>query len=164
AYRMKAVRLGRAEDPEAAPLLRAAHDLLWTAPCDLAAAEAALAAYQRAVVAAPGRPDAPAGRGAGGEEGRPDDHLHRPVVRRARRGRLLHGVRPGPVPGADRGPRGGAGRRTERRTGRGHGTDRRTRRGTGGRGTRFPPRPGGAGARKVAVGGPQVDPQRGGRS
>ncbi|MBB5433940.1 hypothetical protein [Nocardiopsis composta] len=71
AYRMKAVRLGRAEDPEAARLLRAAHDLLWTAPCDLDAADAALAAYQRAVVAAPGRSDAPAGRGGRGRGGTP---------------------------------------------------------------------------------------------
>ncbi|MFW5415774.1 hypothetical protein J0910_04015 [Nocardiopsis sp. CNT-189] len=65
AYRMKAVRLGRAEDPEAARLLRAAHDLLWSAPCDLAAAEAAITAY-RSAAAAPEGPEAPAARGRGG--------------------------------------------------------------------------------------------------
>ena len=56
AYRAKAARLGAAEDAG----LSASHDraqaLLWTAPCDLAAAEAAVAAYQRAILATEGRP------------------------------------------------------------------------------------------------------------
>ncbi|WP_152523029.1 hypothetical protein [Nocardiopsis potens] len=71
AYRTKAVRLGLAEDPGAARLLRTAHGLLWSAPCDLAAAEAALADYRRAVAAASERPAAPAARGTRGRGGTP---------------------------------------------------------------------------------------------
>jgi hypothetical protein len=51
AYRAKAVRLGHAEDAELDRHYRLAHDMLWSAPCDLAAADAAVAAYQRAVIA-----------------------------------------------------------------------------------------------------------------
>ena len=50
AYRAKAARLGAAEDPGLAGRHDLARDLLWTAPCDLAAAEAAVAGYQQAVL------------------------------------------------------------------------------------------------------------------
>jgi hypothetical protein len=50
AYKAKAARLGGAEDPGLAQRYDQARDLLWTAPCDLAAAEAAVAAYQQAVL------------------------------------------------------------------------------------------------------------------
>ncbi|RJL34598.1 hypothetical protein D5H75_05865 [Bailinhaonella thermotolerans] len=49
AYRAKAARLGYAEDLRVSELHRRAHDLLWTAPCDLRAATAALAEYRRAL-------------------------------------------------------------------------------------------------------------------
>ena len=49
AYRAKAGRLGHAEDPELTRLYEAARDLLWTSPCDLWRATAALAEYQRAI-------------------------------------------------------------------------------------------------------------------
>ena len=55
AYKAKAARLGAAEDPDLAARHEQAHGLLWTAPCDLAAAEAAVAAYQRAILATEGR-------------------------------------------------------------------------------------------------------------
>ena len=41
AYKAKAARLGAAEDADLAERYDRARDLLWTAPCDLAAAEAA---------------------------------------------------------------------------------------------------------------------------
>jgi hypothetical protein len=50
AYRAKAARLGAVEDPGLAERYDRARDLLWTAPCDLAAAEAAVASYQQAVL------------------------------------------------------------------------------------------------------------------
>jgi hypothetical protein len=50
AYKAKAARLGGAEDPGLAERYDQARNLLWTAPCDLAAAEAAVAAYQQAVL------------------------------------------------------------------------------------------------------------------
>ena len=50
AYKAKAARLGAAEDPGLAERYDQARDLLWTAPCDLAAAEAAVAGYQQAVL------------------------------------------------------------------------------------------------------------------
>ena len=50
AYKAKAARLGAAEDAALAERYDRAHDLLWTAPCDLAAAEAAVAGYQQAVL------------------------------------------------------------------------------------------------------------------
>ena len=50
AYRAKAARLGAVEDPGLAEQYDRARDLLWTAPCDLAAAEAAVASYQQAVL------------------------------------------------------------------------------------------------------------------
>lgn len=55
AYKAKAARLGAAEDPDLAARYDQAYDLLWTAPCDLAAAEAAVAAYQRAILEGEGR-------------------------------------------------------------------------------------------------------------
>ncbi|MBB5964659.1 hypothetical protein [Planomonospora venezuelensis] len=48
AFRAKAVRLGLAEHAEPARLYRHAHDLLWTAPCDLRRATVAVTGYQRA--------------------------------------------------------------------------------------------------------------------
>ena len=50
AYKAKAARLGAAEDAGLAERYDRARDLLWTAPCDLAAAEAAVAGYQQAVL------------------------------------------------------------------------------------------------------------------
>jgi hypothetical protein len=50
AYQAKAVRLGAAEDTELATRYRQAHDLLWTAPCDLGLAAAAVAHYQQAIL------------------------------------------------------------------------------------------------------------------
>ena len=47
AYKAKAGRLGAAEDPGLAARYDEAYGLLWTAPCDLAAAEPAVVAYQR---------------------------------------------------------------------------------------------------------------------
>ena len=55
AYKVKAARLGAAEDPDLAARYDRAYGLLWTAPCDLAAAEAAVAAYQRAILEGEGR-------------------------------------------------------------------------------------------------------------
>jgi hypothetical protein len=50
AYKVKAARLGAAEDQGLAASYDQAHGLLWTAPCDLAAAETAVVAYQRAIL------------------------------------------------------------------------------------------------------------------
>lgn len=55
AYRAKANQLGAAEDALLADLYQLARDLLWTAPCDLAAAGDAVRRYQDAVTALPGR-------------------------------------------------------------------------------------------------------------
>jgi hypothetical protein len=55
AYQIKAARLGAAEDSELSRLYDQAHDLLWTAPCDLAAAAAAVTRYQQATLALSGR-------------------------------------------------------------------------------------------------------------
>ena len=55
AYKAKAARLGAAEDPGLASRHDRAHALLWTAPCDLTAAQAAVADYQRAILATEGR-------------------------------------------------------------------------------------------------------------
>ncbi len=49
AYRAKVGRLGRSEDLELNRLYQQAKDILWTAPCDLRQATAALAGYQRAI-------------------------------------------------------------------------------------------------------------------
>ena len=55
AYQAKAARLGAAEDMELTARYQQARDLLWTAPCDLMAAEAAVTGYQRAILALSGR-------------------------------------------------------------------------------------------------------------
>jgi len=52
AYRARATRHGVAETPALAAAHRAARDLLWSAPCDLGAAESAVRGYQAAVGAA----------------------------------------------------------------------------------------------------------------
>ena len=49
AYKAKAARLGVAEDPDLVTSYGQARDLLWTAPCDLPTAAAAVAGYQRAI-------------------------------------------------------------------------------------------------------------------
>jgi len=49
AYKAKAARLGLAEDADLVAGYDQARDLLWTAPCDLTAAAAAVAGYQRAI-------------------------------------------------------------------------------------------------------------------
>jgi hypothetical protein len=55
AYQIKAARLGAAEDSELSKLYDEAHELLWAAPCDLAAAGAAVTRYQQAILALSGR-------------------------------------------------------------------------------------------------------------
>jgi hypothetical protein len=56
AYQAKAARLGAAEDPGLTERYDRAHGLLWTAPCDLAAAADAVLGYQQAVLALGGQP------------------------------------------------------------------------------------------------------------
>jgi hypothetical protein len=56
AYKAKAARLGAAEDAGLAARYDEAYGLLWTAPCDLVTAEAAVLAYQRAILATKGQP------------------------------------------------------------------------------------------------------------
>jgi hypothetical protein len=51
AYRAKAARLGAAEDPDLTERYDRARGLLWTAPCDLAAAADAVTGYQQVVLA-----------------------------------------------------------------------------------------------------------------
>ena len=51
AYRAKAARLGAAEDPALTERYDRARGLLWTAPCDLAAAADAVTGFQQAVLA-----------------------------------------------------------------------------------------------------------------
>jgi hypothetical protein len=55
AYKAKAARLGAAEDAELTASYDQARDLLWTAPCDLTAAAAAVAGYQQAILTTEGR-------------------------------------------------------------------------------------------------------------
>ena len=50
AYKAKAARLGAVEDATLAERYDQARGLLWSAPCDLVAAEAAVAGYQQAVL------------------------------------------------------------------------------------------------------------------
>jgi hypothetical protein len=50
AYRAKAGGLGAAENAELDQRYQQAKDLLWTAPCDLAAATAAVNGYQQAIL------------------------------------------------------------------------------------------------------------------
>ena len=54
AYRTRAARGGLAEDPVLADAYRAAHELLWSAPCDVAEAARRVARYQHAVRVAVG--------------------------------------------------------------------------------------------------------------
>jgi hypothetical protein len=54
-YQIKAGRLGAAEDSDLSQLYDQAHELLWTAPCDLVAAAAAVTRYQQAILALSGR-------------------------------------------------------------------------------------------------------------
>jgi multidrug efflux pump subunit AcrA (membrane-fusion protein) len=56
AYQAKAARLGAAEDPGLTERYNYARGLLWTAPCDLAAAADAVTGYQQAVLALGGSP------------------------------------------------------------------------------------------------------------
>ena len=51
AYKAKAARLGAAEDGPLTRLYDQARGMLWTAPCDLATAAAAVTSYQQAVLA-----------------------------------------------------------------------------------------------------------------
>jgi hypothetical protein len=51
AYKAKAARLGGAEDLVLTQRYDRARELLWTAPCDLAAAAEAVAVYQQAILA-----------------------------------------------------------------------------------------------------------------
>ncbi len=51
AYQARAARLGGAEDTELDTRYARARELLWTAPCDLSAATAAVTGYQQAVLA-----------------------------------------------------------------------------------------------------------------
>jgi hypothetical protein len=55
AYKVKAGRLGAAENAELMARYNAAREQLWTAPCDLVAAESAVSAYQQAILATEGR-------------------------------------------------------------------------------------------------------------
>jgi hypothetical protein len=55
AYKAKAARLGSAEDEDLAARYDHAYDLLWTAPCDLAAAADAVTGYQQAILAMEGQ-------------------------------------------------------------------------------------------------------------
>jgi len=55
AYKAKAGRLGAAEESRVAARYDEAYSLLWTAPCDLTAAEPAVVAYQRAILEGDGR-------------------------------------------------------------------------------------------------------------
>jgi hypothetical protein len=55
AYKAKAGRLGAVEESRVAARYDEAYALLWTAPCDLAAAEPAVVAYQRAILEGDGR-------------------------------------------------------------------------------------------------------------
>jgi hypothetical protein len=49
AYQVKAARLGHAEDAELSGLHDEAHEILFTAPCDLPAATRALNRYRQAI-------------------------------------------------------------------------------------------------------------------
>jgi hypothetical protein len=55
AYKVKAARLGAAENDALVARYDQAQNLLWTAPCDLTEAEAAVTEYRRAILATEGR-------------------------------------------------------------------------------------------------------------
>ncbi|MFH9420950.1 hypothetical protein [Streptomyces sp. NPDC017529] len=69
AYKAKAARLGLAEDPLPAERYDVARRMLWSAPCDLRAAEQAVLRYQQAVAEAllPQQPDGGPADGPQGE-------------------------------------------------------------------------------------------------
>ena len=56
AYQAKAQALGQAENVELGELYAAASEALYAAPCDLAAAEQRVLAYQRSIRTATGEP------------------------------------------------------------------------------------------------------------
>ncbi len=66
AYKAKAARLGKAEEPMLVERYDVARRLLWTAPCDLRAAEYAVLRYQQAAAEVlepdPGAADGRSGR------------------------------------------------------------------------------------------------------
>ncbi|WP_370084981.1 hypothetical protein [Streptacidiphilus sp. MAP12-16] len=66
AYKAMAARLGVAEDPELIERYDQARRMLWSAPCDLRAAEYAVQRYQQALRPAAGQGS---GNGSGGPEG-----------------------------------------------------------------------------------------------
>jgi len=59
AYRARAAKLGGAEDSDLDARYDRAHELLWTAPCDLSAAADAVTGYQQAVLGLSGRGQRP---------------------------------------------------------------------------------------------------------
>ena len=63
AYRARVARHGAADDPLLAERYDIARRLLWSAPCDLRAAEQAVLRYQRAALEVLAPPGEPAGRG-----------------------------------------------------------------------------------------------------
>jgi hypothetical protein len=63
AYRAKVARLGMAEDPLLIERYDQARRLLWSAPCDLAAADRMVRRYQQAVAETGGTPHVPTERG-----------------------------------------------------------------------------------------------------
>ncbi|WP_344598054.1 hypothetical protein [Actinomadura vinacea] len=63
AYKVKAARLGHAEDPELARLYEEARALLWSSPCDLRKATVLLSGYQQAISS---KADASKAKGSGG--------------------------------------------------------------------------------------------------
>ena len=102
AYKAKAAGLGGAENAELEAAYGQARDVLWTAPCDLAVAAAAVTAYQQAVLAfakqGGGRSDCDR---YGGEPDR--DSLHPAGLYRHHRGRILQRLRHGRRAGHGRG-------------------------------------------------------------
>ncbi|SEP57833.1 hypothetical protein [Streptomyces radiopugnans] len=76
AYRARVARRGMADDPLLAERYDAARRLLWSAPCDLRAAEQAVLRYREAALEALVPPGGPADGGpAGGEPARGDGEL-----------------------------------------------------------------------------------------
>ncbi|MFI7007073.1 hypothetical protein [Streptomyces sp. NPDC050145] len=71
AYKAKVARLGFAEDPFLVERYDAARRMLWSAPCDLRAAEAAVLRYQRAAAEALSSPGGPAGAAPTDRRGEP---------------------------------------------------------------------------------------------
>jgi hypothetical protein len=63
AYKVKAARLGHAEDADLAVLYEEARTVLWTSPCDLRKATVLLSGYQQAISS---KTDASKAKGSGG--------------------------------------------------------------------------------------------------